>query len=97
VGPILATTVERCMARPRAEIEGELPAEEPVRQRGYPSHGQQQVSEEAKDIVEECEGPGWNVAVGIFQMDLVRFGSHGCLRGTELANYEHAHAGRSSP
>ena len=71
--------------------KSELPAEEPLRQRGNPSHGQEQVSEEAKYIVEECEGPGWNVPVGFFQMDLVRLGSHGCLRGTELANYKDAY------
>ncbi len=67
----------RVSARRRAEIERELSAEKQLRQFGDPSHGQQEIDENAEQVVEECEGPSRNVSVRFFQMDLVRFTAHG--------------------
>lgn len=95
---IVRTWGAACCARTKSwrdcglEDECELSAKEPLRQGGDPGDGQKEIREEAEEVVERGEGPRWNVPVGLFQMDLVRLGSHGCLRGTELANYEHAYA-----
>jgi hypothetical protein len=69
----------------------ELAADEPGGDGGEPGDGQKGVDERAEEIVGEAEGVRREFSVRVFQMDLVWLASHGCLRGTELANYENAY------
>jgi hypothetical protein len=62
----------------------ELPGHEPRCERGNPGDGQQCVDQCAEKIIGQSEGDRWDVPVGLFQVNLISFTSHGVPVGYNI-------------
>ena len=62
----------------------ELPGHEPRGERGNPGDGQQRVDQCAEKIIGQSEGDRWDVPVGLFQVNLISFTSHGVPVGYNI-------------
>lgn len=84
MSPMLTTTAERSWSGAVSRIKCKLPVQEPLRYRGNPCYGQKEICKHAEEVIDGREGPGRNVPVRFFQMDLVRFTAHGEPVGCNL-------------